>query len=391
MRKWGKKPDKKVRNQKSKPAQNAETTEDYRKKKKSADRLFKRNKLKKALKNRGKDDKILSKAKLKRPKGYNIVKTVIIIALFLVVISWINAGNANRKASDAQEQYQKLASQIDTTNKGNPATQVGAEEYAKDFIQKYYKYDKGKDRDKWLESLSEYVDSSTLDDNSFKPENIEGSISVKDVKINDVESAEKNQAKIYFTVTLDKKTVEEKTVKQKIKGKKGKKDKEITKTVQEDKHEDIKFNRYIKVYGDDKGYKLVTLPLPYEQKSNADVQMTLDTENGRDVTTEYPDVKDYITSFMKVYALDDRDNAQTYFYNKSDTQLLNNNVEIKNVEEVKVYQENKQDELKVIATVQMEEKDSGLTSRNKFEIKLKKLDGNKYNVIKVSEPQYTKK
>ncbi|WP_210620159.1 conjugal transfer protein, partial [Mammaliicoccus lentus] len=146
-----------------------------------------------------------------------------------------------------------------------------------------------------------------------------------------------------------------------------------------------------KVYGDDKGYKLVTLPLPYEQKSNADVQMTLDTDNGRDVTTNYPDVKDYITSFMKVYASDDRDTAQTYFYNKSDTQLLNNNVEIKNVEEVKVYQENKQDELKAITTVQMEEKDSGLTSRNKFEIKLKKLDDNKYNVIKVSEPQYTKK
>ncbi|EVX67094.1 hypothetical protein U282_02850, partial [Staphylococcus aureus F76996] len=108
-------------------------------------------------------------------------------------------------------------------------------------------------------------------------------------------------------------------------------------------------------------------------------------------TTNYPDVKDYITSFMKVYASDDRDTAQTYFYNKSDTQLLSNNVEIKNVEEVKVYQENKQDELKAITTVQMEEKDSGLTSRNKFEIKLKKLDDNKYNVIKVSEPQYTKK
>ncbi|PCF82711.1 conjugal transfer protein [Staphylococcus delphini] len=391
MRKWGKQFDKKVKKQKSKPAQNEETTEDYRKKKKSADRLFKRNKLKKALKNRGKDDKILSKAKLKRPKAYNVVKAVIIIALFLVVVSWINAGNANRKASDAQEQYQKLASQIDTTNKGNPATQVGAQEYAKDFIQKYYSYDKGQDRDKWLDSLSDYVDSSTLDDNSFKPENIDGSISVKDVKINDVESANKNQAKIYFTVTLDKKTVEEKTVKQKVKGKKGKKDKEETKTVQEDKHEDVKFNRYIKVYGDDKGYKLVTLPLPYEQKSNADVQMTLDTDNGSDVTTDYPDVKDYITSFMKVYASDDRDNAQTYFYNKSDTQLLNNNIEIKNVEEVKVYQENKQDELNVITTVQMEEKDSGLTSRNKFEIKIKKLDGNKYNVIKVSEPQYTKK
>ena len=372
MRKWGKQSDKKVKKQKSKPAQNEETTEDYRKKKKSADRLFKRNKLKKALKNRGKDDKILSKAKLKRPKGYNVVKAVIIIALFLVVVSWINAGNANRKASDAREQYQKLASQIDTTNKGNPSTQIGAQEYAKDFIQKYYSYDKGQDRDKWLESLSDYVDSSTLDDNSFKPENIDGSISVKDVKINDVESANKNQAKIYFTVTLDKKTVEEKTVK-------------------EDKHENVKFNRYIKIYGDDKGYKLVTLPLPYEQKSNADVQMTLDTDNGKDVTTNYPDVKDYITSFMKVYASDDRDTAQTYFYNKSDTQLLSNNVEIKNVEEVKVYQENKQDELKAITTVQMEEKDSGLTSRNKFEIKLKKLDDNKYNVIKVSEPQYTKK
>ncbi|MDA3600286.1 hypothetical protein NIA16_12995 [Staphylococcus aureus] len=97
MRKWGKQSDKKVKKQKSKPAQSEETTEDYRKKKKSADRLFKRNKLKKALKNRGKDDKILSKAKLKRPKGYNVVKTVIIIALFLIVVSWINAGNANRK------------------------------------------------------------------------------------------------------------------------------------------------------------------------------------------------------------------------------------------------------------------------------------------------------
>ncbi|WP_172408719.1 conjugal transfer protein, partial [Staphylococcus aureus] len=225
----------------------------------------------------------------------------------------------------------------------------------------------------------------TLDDNSFKPENINGSISVKDIKINDVESADKNQAKIYFTVTLDKKTIEEKTVK-----KKGKKGKEETKTVQNDKHEDVKFSRYIKVYGDDKGYKLVTLPLPYEQKSNADVQMKMDTDNGRDVTTNYPDVKDYITSFMKVYASDDRDTAQTYFYNKSDTELLNNSIEIKNVEEVKVYQENKQDELKAITTVQMEEKDSGLTSRNKFEIKLKKLDDNKYNVIKVSEPQYIK-
>lgn len=143
MRKWGKKSDKKVKNQKSKPTQNEETTEDFRKKKKSADRLFKRNKLKKALKNRGKDDKILKKATLKRPKGYNIVKAVIIIALFLVLVSWINAGNANRKASDAQEQYQKLASQIDTTNKGNPATQVGAQEYAKSFIEKYYSYSKG--------------------------------------------------------------------------------------------------------------------------------------------------------------------------------------------------------------------------------------------------------
>ncbi|KXA40562.1 conjugal transfer protein, partial [Staphylococcus aureus] len=170
----------------------------------------------------------------------------------------------------------------------------------------------------------------------------------------------------------------------------GKKGKEETKTVQNDKHEDVKFSRYIKVYGDDKGYKLVTLPLPYEQKSNADVQMKMDTDNGRDVTTNYPDVKDYITSFMKVYASDDRDTAQTYFYNKSDTELLNNSIEIKNVEEVKVYQENKQDELKAITTVQMEEKDSGLTSRNKFEIKLKKLDDNKYNVIKVSEPQYIK-
>lgn len=236
-----------------------------------------------------------------------------------------------------------------------------------------------------MESLNDYIDSSTLDDNSFKPENINGSISVKDIKINDVESADKNQAKIYFTVTLDKKTIEEKTVK-----KKGKKGKEETKTVQNDKHEDVKFSRYIKVYGDDKGYKLVTLPLPYEQKSNADVQMKMDTDNGRDVTTNYPDVKDYITSFMKVYASDDRDTAQTYFYNKSDTELLNNSIEIKNVEEVKVYQENKQDELKAITTVQMEEKDSGLTSRNKFEIKLKKLDDNKYNVIKVSEPQYIK-
>nr|WP_172687463.1 conjugal transfer protein [Staphylococcus aureus]ADA81080.1 hypothetical protein SAP089B_026 [Staphylococcus aureus]ANS91794.1 TpcC family conjugative transfer protein [Staphylococcus aureus] len=385
MRKWGKKSDKKVKNQKSKPTQNEETTEDFRKKKKSADRLFKRNKLKKALKNRGKDDKILKKATLKRPKGYNIVKAVIIIALFLILVSWINAGNANRKASDAQEQYQKLASQIDTTNKGNPATQVGAQEYAKSFIEKYYSYSKGQDRDKWLESLNDYIDSSTLDDNSFKPENINGSISVKDIKINDVESADKNQAKIYFTVTLDKKTIEEKTVKEK-----GKKGKEKTKTVQNDKHEDVKFSRYIKVYGDDKGYKLVTLPLPYEQKSNADVQMKMDTDNGRDVTTNYPDVKDYITSFMKVYASDDRDTAQTYFYNKSDTELLNNSIEIKNVEEVKVYQENKQDELKAITTVQMEEKDSGLTSRNKFEIKLKKLDDNKYNVIKVSEPQYIK-
>ncbi|NBL48035.1 hypothetical protein GBL58_11110, partial [Streptococcus equi] len=177
MRKWGKQSDKKVKKQKSKPAQNEETTEDYRKKKKSADRLFKRNKLKKALKNRGKDDKILSKAKLKRPKGYNVVKTVIIIALFLVVVSWINAGNANRKASDAREQYQKLASQIDTTNKGNPSTQIGAQEYAKDFIKKYYNYDKEQDRDKWLDSLSDYIDSSTLEDNSFKPENIDGSIS----------------------------------------------------------------------------------------------------------------------------------------------------------------------------------------------------------------------
>ncbi|MEZ1991278.1 hypothetical protein QUC72_14430, partial [Staphylococcus aureus] len=353
MRKWGKKSDKKVKNQKSKPTQNEETTEDFRKKKKSADRLFKRNKLKKALKNRGKDDKILKKATLKRPKGYNIVKAVIIIALFLILVSWINAGNANRKASDAQEQYQKLASQIDTTNKGNPATQVGAQEYAKSFIEKYYSYSKGQDRDKWLESLNDYIDSSTLDDNSFKPENINGSISVKDIKINDVESADKNQAKIYFTVTLDKKTIEEKTVK-----KKGKKGKEETKTVQNDKHEDVKFSRYIKVYGDDKGYKLVTLPLPYEQKSNADVQMKMDTDNGRDVTTNYPDVKDYITSFMKVYASDDRDTAQTYFYNKSDTELLNNSIEIKNVEEVKVYQENKQDELKAITTVQMEEKDS---------------------------------
>ncbi|WP_142990903.1 conjugal transfer protein, partial [Staphylococcus aureus] len=215
---------------------------------------------------------------------------------------------------------------------GNPATQVGAQEYAKSFIEKYYSYSKGQDRDKWLESLNDYIDSSTLDDNSFKPENINGSISVKDIKINDVESADKNQAKIYFTVTLDKKTIEEKTVK-----KKGKKGKEETKTVQNDKHEDVKFSRYIKVYGDDKGYKLVTLPLPYEQKSNADVQMKMDTDNGRDVTTNYPDVKDYITSFMKVYASDDRDTAQTYFYNKSDTELLNNSIEIKNVEACKSF------------------------------------------------------
>ncbi|HDL0548062.1 TPA: conjugal transfer protein [Staphylococcus aureus] len=353
--------------------------------------MFKRNKLKKALKNRGKDDKILSKAKLKRPKGYNVVKTVIIIALFLIVVSWINAGNANRKASDVQERYHKLASQIDTNNKGNPATQVGAQEYAKEFIQKYYTYDKGQDRDKWIKNLNGYVDSSTLDDNSFKPENIEGSISVKDIKINDVESADKNQAKIYFTVTLDKKIIEEKTVKKKVKDEKSKKEKEETKTVKEDKHEDVKFNRYIKVYGNDKGYKLVTLPLPYEQKSNAEVQMAIATDNAKDVTTNYPDVKDYITSFIKVYASDDRDTAQTYFYNKSDTQLLNKNVEIKNVEEVKVYQENKQDELKAIVTVLMAEKDSGLTSRNKFEIRLKKLDDKKYNVIKISEPQYTKK
>ncbi|HCC5607565.1 TPA: hypothetical protein M5605_002487 [Staphylococcus aureus] len=391
MRKWGKLSDKKVKKQKSKPAQSEETTEDYRKKKKSADRLFKRNKFKKALKNRDKDDKILSKAKLKRPKGYNVVKTVIIIALFLIVVSWINAGNANRKASDVQERYHKLASQIDTTNKGNPATQVGAQEYTKDFIQKYYSYDKGQDRDKWVKNLNGYVDSSTLDDNSFKPENLEGSISVKDIKINDVESADKNQAKIYFTVTLDKKIIEEKTVKKKVKDEKSKKEKEETKTVKEDKHEDVKFNRYIKVYGDDKGYKLITLPLPYEQKSNAEVQMAIATNNAKDVSTDYPDVKDYITSFMKVYASDDRDTAQTYFYNKSDTQLLNKNVEIKNVEEVKVYQENKQDELKAIVTVLMAEKDSGLTSRNKFEIRLKKLDDKKYNVIKISEPQYTKK
>ncbi|UXT31842.1 conjugal transfer protein (plasmid) [Staphylococcus aureus] len=127
------------------------------------------------------------------------------------------------------------------------------------------------------------------------------------------------------------------------------------------------------------------------KKSNAEVQMAIATDNAKDVTTNYPDVKDYITSFMKVYASDDRDTAQTYFYNKSDTQLLNKNVEIKNVEEVKVYRENKQDELKVIVTVLMAEKDSGLTSRNKFEIRLKKLDDKKYNVIKISEPQYTKK
>ncbi|SUL87619.1 conjugal transfer protein [Staphylococcus aureus] len=260
---------------------------------------------------------------MKRPKGYNVVKTVIIIALFLIVVSWINAGNANRKASDVQERYHKLASQIDTTNKGNPATQVGAQEYTKDFIQKYYSYDKGQDRDKWVKNLNGYVDSSTLDDNSFKAENLEGSISVKDIKINDVESADKNQAKIYFTVTLDKKIIEEKTVKKKVKDEKSKKEKEETKTVKEDKHEDVKFNRYIKVYGDDKGYKLITLPLPYEQKSNAEVQMAIATNNAKDVSTDYPDVKDYITSFMKVYASDDRDTAQTYFYNKSDTQLLN--------------------------------------------------------------------
>lgn len=388
MRKWGSKSDKKVNKQASKSEQSEETTEDFRKKKKSADRLFKRNKLKKALKNRGKDDKILNKAKLKRPKGYNVVKIVIIIALFLVLVSWINAGNANRKASDAQKQYQKLASQIDTTNKGNPATQIGSQEYAKKFIEKYYHYDKNQDRDKWLDGLKQYVDTSMLDDNSFKPENLDGSISVKDIKINDVESASKNQGKIFFTVTLDKKTTQEKTVKEKSKGKKGKKK---TKKVQEDKHEDIKFNRYIKVYGDSKGYKIVTLPMPYEEKSSADIQMTPAIDNGRDVTTNYPDVKDYITSFMKAYASDDRDNAQTYFYNKSDTQLLNNNVGIKNVEEVKVYQEDKQDELKAMVTVQMEEKDSGLTSRNQFEIKLKKLDNKKYNVINVSEPKYDKK
>lgn len=385
MRKWGKQSDKKVKKQKSKPAQNEETTENYRKKKKSADRLFKRNKLKKALKNRGKDDKILSKAKLKRPKGYNVVKTVIIIALFLIVVSWINAGNANRKASNAQDQYQKLASQIDTSNKGNPATQVGAQEYAKEFITKYYDYSKGQDRDKWLNGLKGYIDSSTLDDNSFKPENLNGGISVKDIKINDVESVDKNQAKIYFTVTLDKKTIEEKTVK-----KKDKKGKEETKTVQSDKHEDVKFNRYIKVYGDDKGYKIVTLPLPYEQKSNSEVHMKINTDDGTDVTTNYPDVKDYVTSFMKVYASDDKETAQTYFYDKSDTELLNNSIVIKNVEEVKVYQESRNDELKAITTAQIEERDSGLTSRSKFEIKLKKLDDHKYNVIKVSEPQYIK-
>ncbi|HDH6142628.1 TPA: conjugal transfer protein [Staphylococcus aureus] len=385
MRKWGKKSDKKMQKQKSKPTQIEETTEDFKKKKKSQDRLSKRNKLKKALKNRSKDDKILKKATLKRPKGYNIVKVVIIIALFLIFVSWINAGNANRKASNAQDQYQKLASQIDTTNKGNPATQVGAQEYTKEFITKYYDYSKGQDRDKWLNGLKDYVDSSTLDDYSFKPENIDGSISVKDIKINDVESVDKNQAKVYFTVTLDKKTIEEKTVKEK-----NKKGKEETKTVQNDKHEDIKFNRYVKIYGDDKGYKLITLPLPYEQKSNSDVHMKVNTDDGTDVTTNYPDVKDYVTSFMKVYASDDRDTAQTYFYNKSDTELLNNSVVIKNVEEVKVYQESKNDELKAITTVQMEEKDSGLTSRSKFEIKLKKLDDHKYNVIKVSEPQYIK-
>lgn len=250
------------------------------------------------------------KASPKKQRFKEVLKYLTILAIVLGVAGFFKANSINTP-SEAQVKPQVIEKEED-----NPAASVGAQTFAKNFVEDYYSWSTD-DLNERSEKLAEYLRPGLDENAGIRYDGLTADSSIKEVEIIGITDNGKNQATITFHVShyLKKKKEDD-----------------------EDAKKTGPFHKYIEVpvLYEKGGYVVDSIPTfthePIQPKLAEKQPDKRSTSN--DINRN--SVEEFLSTFLKVYA---SGTAQELEYYTDDLNLhpLSNNMTFKEVETFQAY------------------------------------------------------